>query len=442
MKMNQREFLQLCARGTYEEIEEAINNGASINRRAMFNGSQMYPLFVAVMKGNREAIEVLIKHRAKAIHGFMAAIIFNEKYLAQYMVYCGADVNSRDAHNRTPLLCAVTANNPEAVKWLIELGANVNIKAGEGYNVLTYAAFMFAEENEYDEQTVKIIRILMTSGADYREAMMAAIRFNDTELVRLFIQNGADVNEDCMPDRSPLTLALLNLQYDNDLTMLKFLLKNGAETNEEFDFGDGILTTNLNISISMNHPIAAEMLLDYGADPNFIDYKGRTPLMYGVLTGRDIAETLLRHGADPDIGDGNGRTALMFAAIDGEIEEGIIKDLLDAGADPDLQDDKGQTALMWAVADRDRSPEILISALIRTGGLRAEKGALWFSAAALFAAGKREAQLNIVKTLIQYGADLTICDNKGVNAFMRAVMNFDDEIAGILKSAGAVTPEL
>ena len=87
MKMKQREFLQLCARGSYEEIEEAINNGASINRRAMYNGTPLPPLFVAVAQSNFEAIEVLLKHKAKPVYGFMAAIMANDKYLAKLFLF-------------------------------------------------------------------------------------------------------------------------------------------------------------------------------------------------------------------------------------------------------------------------------------------------------------------------------------------------------------------
>lgn len=434
MKMNQKEFLRLCAKANRFDIEKAIQEGASVNRRATYGGAVVPPLFVAVMECNLDAIEVLIKHKAKTVYGFIAAIMSDQKTLAKYMTWCGADINATDSHNRTPLLCAVSADNPKAVKWLIELGADVNMKVCEGYNVLTYAAFIFSDsKNKY---TASIIKILMQAGSDYKEAVMAAIKLNNLELARLLVQNGADVREYCLSDRSPLSLALLNLPYGTDIKIFEFFLKNGAEPNEEFDFGDGIITTNLNLAVSMKNYQAVELLLRYGADPNIRDSKGRTALMYAVLTDKDVLDVLLHYGADPDICDPEGRTALMLSVIDGDSEDGIIQSLLEAGANPDIQDSKGQTALMWAVLDRDRSSEFLISALIRTGGLNIKEGVLWISAVALFTAAKREVQLDIIKNLIQYGANVSIRDNNGMNAFMCAMLNLDDEIADILKAAG------
>ena len=434
MKLNQREFLKLCTYGTQEEIEEAINNGASINRRATFKGASIPPLFVAVMERNFDAVKVLMRHKAKAIHGFIAAIIINNKSIAKFLISLGANINCHDVHKRTPLLCAVTANKPEAVKWLINLGADVNKKVGAGFNALTYAAFMY-DDSDVQKPDPEIIQILMHAGSDYKEAMLAAIRMNNVELVSLLVKNGADVNEKCAFDQSPLTVAIFNLRNGINIEIIKFLVSNGADVNEILDIGDGIFTTNLNVSISMKAPNVMELLLGYGADPNFRDAKGRTALMYAVLTGDSTLRILLEYGADPNIQDNDGRTALMLAVLDGESEEGVIKSLLEHGADPNIQDKTGLTALMWAIIDRDRSPELFISALIRTGGLHAENGALWFATAVFFAAARREAQLDIVKFLINNGANLEIRDKKGMNAYAHAILNGDDEITEILNSS-------
>jgi len=442
--MNQREFLYLCARGSEYDIENAIKHGASVNRRAKYQGVTVAPLFVAVMEKNYGAIKVLLNHKAQNFPAFMAAMIMEDIRMLKLLVdVYGANVDSKDNRNRTPLLCAISANKGELVRCLVELGADVNMRVGNGYNTLTYAVFMLDMEAEPD---YSIVETLMLAGADYREAMLTAIEANDLKLVQILINHGADINQPCTMKQSPLSLAILNIQKSGGeaIEMIKFLIKNGANVNEILDLSHDeddnedlppIFTANINVAISMESPECLEILLQNGADPNFIDSKGRTPLMYAVLTGLSMVNSLLVHGADPNFRDLDGRTPLTLAVIDSNVEDGVVEILLEHGANPNIRDKSGFTPLTWAVNDRDRSPEIFISSLIRTGAICSEKGADLYSLAVLFNVLRREIQLETIKILVNHGADVNIPDKKGVTALAWAIMNFDDEIIEILKGA-------
>ena len=445
--MNQREFLYLCARGNAEQIEDAIKDGASINRRAKFQGIHVPPLFVAVMEKNFDAIETLLAHKAKIFPAFMAAMIMEDKSMLRYLVEeCRANINCKDNRKRTPLLCAVTANKVKIVKWLVELGADVNANVGFGYTALTYAAFMFVDDEE--PLNVEIIKILMDAGANYDEAMILAIKTNSVDLARLLIKNGADVNKQFTLNQDALSLAILNIQYNGAeaLPMIDFLAKNGANLNEfidvsdeEHDHGVPIYTTNLHLAISMGSEDCLEILLRNGADPNLIDSKGRTPLMYSVLESFNMIDILLMNGADPDIGDFEGRTPLTLAVIDSGVDEGIVAALLAHGANVNIQDKTGFTPLMWAVNNHDRMPEFFIASLIRTGAIRTEIGAELYGLAILFNLLRRDIQMDTIQILIGCGADVTIHDKKGATALTWAIMNDDEEVAVILrKAAGAI----
>ena len=160
--------------------------------------------------------------------------------------------------------------------------------------------------------------------------------------------------------------------------------------------------------------------------------------MYAVMMGAvNVLKLFLKYGADPNIPDKNGRTPLMIAVIDEELEEGVIDMLLEAGADIDAQDNKGLTALMWAVAGVDRMPDVMMPALIRTGGLRAEGWEKWCAFISLYIASRHELQLDVVRHLIEEGADVNILDKRGMNAIMYALANGDDDSADILSEAGA-----
>jgi hypothetical protein len=95
----------------------------------------------------------------------------------------------------------------------------------------------------------------------------------------------------------------------------------------------------------------ARRLLAEGADPNWRNAGGWTPLMIAAAERHlDTVAVLLEAGADPNLRNGYGRTALMFASSYGQVA--IAERLIDAGADVDAvpSDQSGWTALIAASA--------------------------------------------------------------------------------------------
>lgn len=70
----------------------------------------------------------------------------------------------------------------------------------------------------------------------------------------------------------------------------------------------------LKIAILQNAPTAVALLLNNGANPNFLGVINDTPLIYASFFGySDIVKMLLDHGANPYIPDNNGCTAESIA---------------------------------------------------------------------------------------------------------------------------------
>lgn len=439
--MTQKEFLALCVNGSRQEIEAALESGADANKKSYIYGAKVPPIFVAVMEENADAVKALVKYGARTGDGLSAAILKGKKKFIKLLVDLGADVNGTDSNDHNPLLLAVTSNSPKVVKWLIEFGADVNKRSDSGYTPLTYTVLTqlkeFRSRFSNKEVNSEIIVQLMKAGADYDEAMIFAVKSGNIPYLKLLLKNGADINKRCMLETPQSPLAAAVFMGDNGINadVVRFLAENGADLNEIFELSPEASTNALNVSVTVNRPDIADILLSNGADPDYCDHTGRTALVYAVMTGSEILKVLLEHGADPDIADKDGRTPLMLAALDVGCEPEVLELLIEYGANVNAQDDEGMTALLWTVASKDRTPGFLLSAMIRTGGFRAEGGDSWFLVAAVYIALKREAQLNAVRLLAANGADIDLADNKGMNAMMCAMMSMDDEIVDILTEA-------
>lgn len=113
------------------------------------------------------------------------------------------------------------------------------------------------------------------------------------------------------------------------------------------------------------------------------------------------AEQFLRAGFSPDLRDNNGVPLICIATRNKH--RAIVERLLQKGADKNaVSDDRGNTALMDAAAEKD---------------------------------------IDILKDLIEAGADLNIKSKSGQNALILAVGQQAEDIASLLIKAGAAVDE-
>lgn len=108
----------------------------------------------------------------------------------------------------------------------------------------------------------------------------------------------------------------------------------------------------LHVAVSVGNLTAMKFLLASGADPNVVDYMGRSPAMWAVgvnantVDRMEMLELLLRNGANPNLADRDGNTALIWASmLDTDL---IANRLLKAGAQVNATNKNGFTALHLA----------------------------------------------------------------------------------------------
>lgn len=149
------------------------------------------PLLAAAEAGNVDVIEMLIAHGAaidvrnddgaSPLH--LAATLQDGLGCVQALLKAGADVNSVDTDNRTPLLTATCYGWVDIAEALLAAGANIEERCEDGWTSLTSSIFW----NMHDS-----VELLLDKGAstlvvtDSGETLLhLTVRYGDTKMLEL-----------------------------------------------------------------------------------------------------------------------------------------------------------------------------------------------------------------------------------------------------------------
>jgi ankyrin repeat protein len=247
------------------------------------------------------------------------AAAFGSVEAMRILIEAGADVNARNAFDATALIWC--ASDLAKVRLLVEKGADVNAKSKQGKTPLLVAA--------NHSGTEPIVRLLIAKGADAKAvdgflntSLIVAADADDTEVVSLLIGKGVDVNA---KNRAGNT-ALMSAAGNRNLEAVQLLLKAGADVNAVSAAGGpkvkaGTIAlgkfTALVLAATYGSPELIKALLDAGANVNAQDMRGMTPLMLAVSSESqrpDVVRLLLARGADAKVVSLAGETAGDWAA--------------------------------------------------------------------------------------------------------------------------------
>jgi ankyrin repeat protein len=307
-------------------------------------------------------IEILYTDRAKVIeegggtkgNALQAAARKGDCEAVSHLLDLGADIDNYKGSYGTPMIAAASNGKLEVVRLLLERGADFKRKDGRKYGTMGSAIDAAAAACH---ETV--FRELLNKGAVFTHESIHTINYsrntslqalsrraNSAALVRLLLENGANVDGIVKESRRPLRLAL---EY-GEIATLQVLLEYGADANAKSDDREG--NTALHIASKEGYPKKMGILLDHGADINAINNIGETVLMAAVLGSwekcRKVIHILIERGADIGMTDKVGNTALMFAAGNWDQPLEKVQILVERGADSSNRNLKGLTALMMA----------------------------------------------------------------------------------------------
>lgn len=230
-------------------------------------------------------------------------------------------INAQQPNGSTFLHDAVMNEFRPLLAWLLDRGADANVKDRRGYTPLHEAVITD------DTRGYQITKALIKHGADvnstdsYGETPLhSAASFVEKDVVKILLSLGADVNRRANRGETPL-------HYVSRVNPDSVKPRNF----EQIDIEETI-----------------KLLLAHHADINSRDSNGATPIHSAIIAGNNATVTfLLAHGADINAANIHGFSPLHVAAIFGQTD--IVRLLVYKNADVNARDGQGQTPLYHAL---------------------------------------------------------------------------------------------
>jgi len=237
------------------------------------------PLNAMLVAGSVEAVRVLIEH--------------------------GANVHAQDSFGRTPMTIAIF-DCPQAIELLLASGVDINEQTRFGTPLLTAARYQWPwPESNPQNSWIRFYNnhyiVLNTNERVPVERIDEVLLVEQRNAVRILIEKGADPNTRDIEGRNALMLMSMESRRDKDIE-LTIEDRETIEPKLRYRRRDRAVE------------LIGETLLNAGCDINAADNKGRTPLMYAASFERPgVVNLLLKRGANINAKDHNGESAIDWA---------------------------------------------------------------------------------------------------------------------------------
>ncbi len=339
----QTALMWAAAEDHVDVVKALISGGANVNATSKLL-PEPEPFIVKVPSSFGQNFPKPVRFRKSS--GAFSPLMFAAKKgsveTARLLLEAGADINYATTEDGTSLLVATASGHELFALFLLEKGANPNVKDGWGVTPLHYAVHegvlimngyspTSTDHLGWDRPNMpKLVEALLDAGANPEARIESSFSFLDNK----FIRGNEDPPQIDISGATPLLLAAAS----GDVTTMRILVEKGS--------ADKKAKTNGGATLFM---LAAASGAEKGTrnEKQAIE-AAKLALAMGDV---DINAQLTNDDAvnGPGTGKIDGRTAVHFAASLGWKE--MVKFLAENGANLDVADRYGQTPLTIAMGD-------------------------------------------------------------------------------------------
>ncbi|KAL7946911.1 ankyrin repeat-containing domain protein [Trichoderma barbatum] len=358
--------------GSSDMISLLLDHGAPIDIK---DSNGWTPLQLACLWGNFAATESLLHHRP-------------------FQEYIPPDAP------HPPLIVAVNHGNYKTTEALLRHGADPNVRGHDGETVLWMAVM---------KDRVNICRLLLAHEADPNLALkqdqitplLSAVLRKNMNIVKLLVMNGADVNQQSSEGRTAVFVATFYKQ----IKIVRYLLSHNADPNIARSNGN----TPVWLAAGMGSSEIVRLLVEAKADIHAYGNEYQWTAIHNVSDSAEVVRILLEYGADINKEDKDGDTPLSLAIYNNQINA-IRVMLRESNIQPDWSVPLVQNAVQCAV--RDGYTEV-VSLALEAG---ANVDLVGDTNKPLTAWAIPLNDDSMIRTILEYGPDLSIKDEDGDTA--------------------------
>lgn len=283
-----------------------LESGADTNRKG-----QDFPLRLATRRP--QFIKAILEHGAdlSKVPGVMEVAVWaNNLEAVKTFVEVGVDVNEPLEGGYLPLTTSIRDDHKEIFDYLIDHGANPNLRTREDPILLAI------------HRGKKYLQPLLAAGADFQlspKAVEYAVWQNRLDAIEVLVEEAhIDANQQHPDGHWPVFTAV----RDNHPEILRYLLSKKPDISK--------LPVLVEYTVSRNHFECLKVEMEAQLSPNMRHPDGYLPLTTAIRENRpEMLMYLLEQGADPNLPSEGDYTPLFWAARKGSIE--VVNALIEKG---------------------------------------------------------------------------------------------------------------